>query len=114
SRWLDNENRTRAYLRFVDVERLLYNFRANHRLSTNGAAPGGGSEEDAVEDIRTLSNSEASDLSNAELRVERNIGTVRGHVNALGAGVRTGRPRPPSRGGGCRAAACGRRARRRR
>ncbi|WP_461032255.1 beta-L-arabinofuranosidase domain-containing protein [Streptomyces mayteni] len=42
SRWLDNENRTRAYLRFVDVERLLYNFRANHRQSTNGAAPGGG------------------------------------------------------------------------
>ncbi|MDT0318834.1 beta-L-arabinofuranosidase domain-containing protein [Streptomyces millisiae] len=42
SRWLDNENRTRAYLRFVDVDRLLYNFRANHRLSTNGAAPGGG------------------------------------------------------------------------
>ncbi|MGP4110352.1 beta-L-arabinofuranosidase domain-containing protein [Streptomyces sp. 4N509B] len=42
SRWLDNENRTRAYLRFVDVDRLLYNFRANHRLSTNGAASNGG------------------------------------------------------------------------
>jgi DUF1680 family protein len=41
-RWLDNENRTRAYLRFVDVDRLLYVFRANHRLSTNGAAPNGG------------------------------------------------------------------------
>ncbi|MGC9671369.1 beta-L-arabinofuranosidase domain-containing protein [Planosporangium sp. 12N6] len=42
SRWLDNQNRTQNYLRFVDVDRLLYNFRANHRLSTNGAAAGGG------------------------------------------------------------------------
>ncbi|WP_422774733.1 beta-L-arabinofuranosidase domain-containing protein [Plantactinospora sp. WMMC1484] len=41
-RWLDNQNRTLNYLRFVDVERLLYNFRANHRLSTNGAASNGG------------------------------------------------------------------------
>ncbi|MFE3185934.1 beta-L-arabinofuranosidase domain-containing protein [Streptomyces violascens] len=42
SRWLDNQNRTRNYLRFVDVDRLLYNFRANHRLPTNGAAATGG------------------------------------------------------------------------
>ncbi len=42
SRWLDNQDRTRTYLRFVDVDRLLYNFRANHRLSTNGAAATGG------------------------------------------------------------------------
>ncbi|WBB61844.1 glycoside hydrolase family 127 protein [Streptomyces sp. WMMC500] len=42
SRWLDNQNRTLTYLRFVDVDRLLYNFRANHRLSTNGAAANGG------------------------------------------------------------------------
>ncbi|MEV0175913.1 beta-L-arabinofuranosidase domain-containing protein [Streptomyces sp. NPDC050803] len=42
SRWLDNQNRTQTYLRFVDVDRLLYNFRANHRLSTNGAASNGG------------------------------------------------------------------------
>ncbi|MER5374462.1 beta-L-arabinofuranosidase domain-containing protein [Streptomyces sp. NPDC002553] len=42
SRWLDNQNRTRNYLRSVDVDRLLYNFRANHRLSTNGAAANGG------------------------------------------------------------------------
>ncbi|MFE9922788.1 beta-L-arabinofuranosidase domain-containing protein [Streptomyces sp. NPDC005774] len=42
SRWLDNQNRTAAYLRFVDVDRLLYNFRANHRLSTAGAAATGG------------------------------------------------------------------------
>jgi DUF1680 family protein len=41
-RFLDNQNRTLAYLRFVDVDRLLYNFRANHRLSTGGAAPTGG------------------------------------------------------------------------
>ncbi|HEX6357911.1 beta-L-arabinofuranosidase domain-containing protein [Actinophytocola sp.] len=44
SRWLDNQNRTLAYLRFVDVDRLLYNFRANHRLSTAGAAACGGWE----------------------------------------------------------------------
>ncbi|MGC5041458.1 beta-L-arabinofuranosidase domain-containing protein [Streptomyces sp. DT190] len=42
SRWLDNQDRTRNYLRFVDVDRLLHNFRANHRLSTNGAAANGG------------------------------------------------------------------------
>ncbi|MFI6823402.1 beta-L-arabinofuranosidase domain-containing protein [Micromonospora sp. NPDC050187] len=41
-RWLDNQNRTLTYLRFVNVDRLLYNFRANHRLSTNGAAANGG------------------------------------------------------------------------
>jgi DUF1680 family protein len=41
-RWLDNQNRALNYLRFVDVNRLLYNFRANHRLSTNGAAANGG------------------------------------------------------------------------
>lgn len=35
-------NCTLAYLRFVDVNRLLYNFRANHGLSTAGAAPLGG------------------------------------------------------------------------
>ncbi|MDG4825330.1 glycoside hydrolase family 127 protein [Asanoa sp. WMMD1127] len=41
-RLLDNQNRTLNYLRAVNVDRLLYNFRANHRLSTNGAAPNGG------------------------------------------------------------------------
>ena len=41
-RFLDNQTRTLNYLRFVDVDRLLYNFRANHRLSTAGAAPTGG------------------------------------------------------------------------
>ncbi|MET3987537.1 beta-L-arabinofuranosidase domain-containing protein [Streptomyces sp. PvR034] len=47
SRWLDTQNRTLAYLRFVDVDRLLYNFRANHRLSTNAAAPTGGWDDPA-------------------------------------------------------------------
>src|SRR5690349_8393297 len=41
-RFQDNENRTLNYLRFVDVNRLMYVFRANHRLSTNGAASNGG------------------------------------------------------------------------
>lgn len=44
SRWLDNQNRTLAYLRFIDADRLLYNFRANHRLSTGGATACGGWE----------------------------------------------------------------------
>ncbi len=43
-RWLDNQSRTLSYLRFVNTDRLLYNFRANHRLSTNGAQPLGGWE----------------------------------------------------------------------
>ncbi|GAA1870012.1 beta-L-arabinofuranosidase domain-containing protein [Myceligenerans crystallogenes] len=43
-RWLGNQDRTLAYLRFVDVDRLLYTFRANHGLSTGGAAPLGGWE----------------------------------------------------------------------
>ncbi|MCY1136479.1 glycoside hydrolase family 127 protein [Actinoplanes sp. Pm04-4] len=41
-RFLENQNRTLSYLRFVDVDRLLYVFRANHRLSTNGATANGG------------------------------------------------------------------------
>jgi DUF1680 family protein len=42
SRWKDNENRTLNYLKAVNVDRLLYNFRATHKLSTNGAQPNGG------------------------------------------------------------------------
>ena len=42
SRWMDNQGRTVTYLKWVDVERLLYNFRANHKLSTKGAAKNGG------------------------------------------------------------------------
>lgn len=42
SRWMDNQNRTINYLRSVDVDRLLYNFRATHKLSTNGAQANGG------------------------------------------------------------------------
>jgi len=44
SRWTQNQDRTLAYLRSVDVDRLLYNFRANHRLSTQGAQALGGWE----------------------------------------------------------------------
>ncbi|KFY27832.1 hypothetical protein V491_00725 [Pseudogymnoascus sp. VKM F-3775] len=41
-RWLDNQQRTESYLKDIDIERLLYNYRANHNLSTNGAASNGG------------------------------------------------------------------------
>jgi DUF1680 family protein len=41
-RIMDNQNRTLSYLKFIDVDRMLYNFRSNHRLSTNGAAATGG------------------------------------------------------------------------
>ncbi|KAK4129690.1 DUF1680-domain-containing protein [Parathielavia appendiculata] len=42
SRWMDNQKRTVNYLKWVDLERLLYNFRATHGLSTKGATPNGG------------------------------------------------------------------------
>jgi len=42
SRWGDNQNRTLTYLLWLDPDRLLYNFRANHGLSTKGATPHGG------------------------------------------------------------------------
>ncbi|KAK1518661.1 uncharacterized protein CCOS01_11481 [Colletotrichum costaricense] len=41
-RFFDNQARTLTYLKAVDVERLLYNFRKNHGLSTNNAATNGG------------------------------------------------------------------------
>lgn len=41
-RWMDNQERTLRYLKWIDVDRLLYNFRANHQLSTQGAQPNGG------------------------------------------------------------------------
>lgn len=42
SRWMGNQNRTVTYLKWIEVDRLLYNFRANHRISTKGAAANGG------------------------------------------------------------------------
>lgn len=42
SRWLGNQDRTLSYLQFVDVDRLLYVFRTNHGLDTNGAEALGG------------------------------------------------------------------------
>jgi DUF1680 family protein len=42
SRWMDNQNRTLNYLKSVNADRLLYNFRATHKLSTNGAQQNGG------------------------------------------------------------------------
>lgn len=43
-RWRENMDRTLEYLRFIDVDRLLYNHRVNHGLSTQGAQPCGGWE----------------------------------------------------------------------
>lgn len=42
SRWWENQERTLRYLKEVDVDRLLYNFRENHGLSTGGATANGG------------------------------------------------------------------------
>ncbi|KAI0469575.1 hypothetical protein F4859DRAFT_505489 [Xylaria cf. heliscus] len=42
SRWHDNQNRTLTYLKWVDLERLLYVFRSSHKVSTNGASSNGG------------------------------------------------------------------------
>ncbi|KAH8901813.1 DUF1680-domain-containing protein [Coniochaeta sp. PMI_546] len=41
-RWYENQNRTVSYLKFVDIDRLLYVYRSNHRLSTKNAIPNGG------------------------------------------------------------------------
>lgn len=41
-RWQQNQARTTAYLNFVDINRMLYVFRSNHKLSTNGASSNGG------------------------------------------------------------------------
>ncbi|GKT66371.1 secreted protein [Colletotrichum tofieldiae] len=41
-RFFDNQARTLNYLKWVDVERLLYNFRKNHGLFTNNAQANGG------------------------------------------------------------------------
>jgi len=42
SRWQQTEQRTLNYLKFVDINRMLYVFRSNHKISTNGAASNGG------------------------------------------------------------------------
>jgi len=41
-RWQQNQVRTTSYLKFVDINRMLYVFRSNHKLSTNGATANGG------------------------------------------------------------------------
>ena len=41
-RWSQNQGRTLNYLKSVDLNRLLYVFRATHKLSTNGAQANGG------------------------------------------------------------------------
>ncbi len=47
-RWLDNQNRTLAYLRFIDADRLLHTFRLNGGLLTS-AQPCGGWEAPGIE-----------------------------------------------------------------
>jgi len=42
SRFMDNQNRTINYLKFIDNNRMLYVFRSTHKLSTNGAQSNGG------------------------------------------------------------------------
>lgn len=41
-RFYENQDRTLSYLKFIDPERLLYNFRATHQLDTKGATALGG------------------------------------------------------------------------
>lgn len=41
-RWHENQNRTMSYLKFVDIDRLLYVYRSNHKLTTESAMPNGG------------------------------------------------------------------------
>lgn len=42
SRWQENQDRTLTYIKYVDVDRMLYNFRSNHGLSTQDAEANGG------------------------------------------------------------------------
>ncbi|KFA54329.1 hypothetical protein S40293_04808 [Stachybotrys chartarum IBT 40293] len=44
-RWSESQDRTLNYLLWIDPDRLLYNFRANHGLSTGGAASNSGWDE---------------------------------------------------------------------
>ena len=41
-RWHDNQDRTLSYLKFVDVDRMLYVYRSNHKLDTQNAQANGG------------------------------------------------------------------------
>jgi uncharacterized protein len=41
-RWYENQERTLTYIKFVDLDRLLYVFRNNHGLPTDGAMANGG------------------------------------------------------------------------
>ena len=41
-RWHDNQDRTVNYLKFVNIDRMLYVYRENHGLSTKGAPTNGG------------------------------------------------------------------------
>jgi hypothetical protein len=42
SRWMENQSRTLAYLKWVDLDRLLYVFRATHKLPTENITVNGG------------------------------------------------------------------------
>jgi len=42
SRWMDNQNRTITYLKFLDINRMLYVFRNTHKVSTAGASTNSG------------------------------------------------------------------------
>jgi DUF1680 family protein len=42
SRWMENQDRTLTYLKWVDLDRLLYVFRATHKLPTKGVTVNGG------------------------------------------------------------------------
>jgi DUF1680 family protein len=42
SRWMENQGRTLTYLKWVDLDRLLYVFRSTHKLPTEGASANGG------------------------------------------------------------------------
>jgi DUF1680 family protein len=42
SRWMENQDRTLTYLKSIDLDRLLYVFRATHKLPTKDAAVNGG------------------------------------------------------------------------
>ncbi len=99
-RFLDAQNRRLAYLRFLNMDRLLYNYRATAGLSTRGAAPCGGWESPTWSwrghmAGHYLSGAAMAVASTGDSTLRTNVGYLVAELatcqaNAVNAGFRTG------------------------
>jgi DUF1680 family protein len=81
SRWLDSQNRRLSYLKFLNMDRLLYNFRSVAKLSTNGATNAQGWE---VQDWGIKGHSLGHYMSGAAMAVaQTGDSTLRNNLNYL-------------------------------